>query len=108
MQHQPARIIDIQPKRGNTCTTSAPSVKRKVVPLPTVNEKSAFLDRLRKLAPNAAVLSAHYKIDTFRHAHRQCYPALPPTITSLGKAQYREMDADKLLYKSEQVFNEMI
>ena len=72
MQHQPARIIDItfqQPKRGNTCTTSAPSVKRKVVPLPSANEKSAFLDRLRELAPNAAVLSAHYKNDTFRHAH---------------------------------------
>ena len=61
MQHQPARIIDIQPKRGNTYTTSAPSVKRKVVPLPTANEKSAFLDRLRELAPNATVLSAHYK-----------------------------------------------
>lgn len=114
MQHQPARVIDItfqQPKRGNTCTTSAscaPSVKRRVVPLPTENEKSAFLDRLRELAPNATVLSAHYKDDTFVHAHRQCYPALPPTMMSLGRVQYREMDADKLLYNCEQVFNEMV
>ena len=68
MQHQPAQIIDItfqQPKRGNTSSaSSAPSVKRKVVPLPTANEKSAFLDKLRELAPNATVLSAHYKDDT--------------------------------------------
>lgn len=114
MQHQPARVIDVtfqQPKRDNTCTTSAscaPSVKRRVVPLPTENEKSAFLDRLRELAPNATVLSAHYKDDTFVHAHRQCYPALPPTMMSLGRVQYREMDADKLLYNCEQVFNEMV
>lgn len=54
------------------------------------------------------MLSAHYKDDTFRHAHRKCYPALPPTMMSLGRVQYREMDADKLLYKSKQVFNKMI
>ena len=29
-------------------------------------------------------------------------------MMSLGRVQYREMDADKLLYMSEQVFNEMI
>ena len=47
-------------------------------------------------------LTTCYKDETRQHEYEKYYPALPslpPTIMSLGRMQYREMDDDELSHR---------
>jgi len=85
--------------------------KKRHIPFPTEDEKLKFLGKLHKLAPKAAVLTACYTDESRQHEYEKHYsalPGLPPTIMSLGRMRYREMDDDELLCECEKVFDELV
>ncbi len=110
LQHQPARIIDIdfiKPKREKNSSNlknqdTEPGMKPTIVG-PTITEEQSFLSTLKVLAPKAAVISASYENETSCDIPP---PSLPPTVISLFKPRYRDLQADQLHTECVRVFNE--
>ena len=68
---------------------------------PTDTEQTAFLAGLRKLSPDAAVLTGCYKSHSSQLSN---FYSLPPTILSLYRPKYRELEPDQLLSKCKEIF----
>ena len=86
IQHLAAPVVKIDfalPKMEKPI----PEPKKTVITPPSETEKTEFLDNLRIVSPNSAVLSACYKDEALQSEYRTRYPllpCLPPTIMSLG------------------------
>ena len=66
-----------------------------------------FFLELKKLAPNAAVLSSCYEEVCPRPHHYPPLPSLPPTIMSLSRIWYRDLDGAVLAGVYQQLFDEL-
>ena len=66
---------------------------------PSETEKTKFLDNLCKVSPKSVVLSACYKDEALQSDYQKRYstlPVLPPTLVSMGRSEYRDMNAEEL------------
>jgi len=77
---------------------------------PSETEKAEFWENLRKVSPKSVVLSACYKDESLKSDYQMRYPTvpgLPPTLMSLGRRKYRDMDTEKLMQACEDVFHKL-
>ena len=73
---------------------------------PSETEKAEFLENLRKVSLKSVVLSACYKDESLKSDYQVQYPTvpgLPPTLMSLGRRKYRDMDTERLTQACEEV-----
>ena len=105
----PVFKIDFALPKMEKPAKSIPEPKKTVITPPSETEKAEFLDNLRIVSPNSAVLSACYKDEALQSEYRTRYPTvpcLPPTLMSLGRRKYRDMNAEELTHACEQFFDE--
>ena len=109
LQHQALPVVHIdftQPKMEKSSKSNQEPKQMDITP-PSETEKAEFWENLRKVSPKSVVLSACYKDESLKSDYQMRYPTvpgLPPTLMSLGRRKYRDMDTEKLMQACEDVF----
>ena len=112
MQHEPAKIIDIDFTQPKVCLAPLaerdsenddPSTTALVKP-PTTEEKQAFVRGLQTLFPKAAVVNVFIRRTTTNSG--QITKKLPRTIASFYHPRYRSLSHQVLQRESARVFEE--
>ena len=62
------------------------------------------------MSPKSVVLSARYKNEALQNEYQKRYPTcacLPPTLMSMGKRKYRDMNNEEVMQECEKIFDEL-